>query len=364
MVKVLIPTKPDDNDALYVKLALEKRGHECVVWYTADFPQKQTHSFELFQNKIYWSARGVDFRVNPDDHFGVVWYRRPRQPCLPDAIHPDDIPNARNENLALFKTFWHVLAPNAFWINPVDASNKASCKLLQLRVAMEVGLNIPDTLFSNDPGQIKVFIDRYNNENVIYKTLHPLIWINQEEMRLTYTNEIKIENLPSDTILQYTPGIFQNKVAKQFELRVTYFGEHYVAVKIDSQQDQRSKMDWRNVPGHQLQLSEFQLPDEIDAKCKALMRKMGLVMGCFDMIVTPDNEYYFLEVNEQGQFLWVEEYLPDVRMLDMFCNFIINGSMSYGKASPKPVRMTDLRSHIYDLKKDVMDKHVKPADRY
>ena len=36
------------------------------------------------------------------------------------------------------------------------------------------------------------------------------------------------------------------------------------------------------------------------------MRKMGLVFCALDFIVTQDDEYVFLEVNEQGQFLWIE----------------------------------------------------------
>lgn len=32
------------------------------------------------------------------------------------------------------------------------------------------------------------------------------------------------------------------------------------------------------------------------------MRKLGIIFGCFDFIVTPDEEYVFLEVNPMGQF--------------------------------------------------------------
>ncbi len=58
------------------------------------------------------------------------------------------------------------------------------------------------------------------------------------------------------------------------------------------------------------------------------MKKLGLVFGCFDFIVTPDNEYYFLEVNEQGQFLWIEEVNPDIKILDAFVNLLISKGKS------------------------------------
>jgi hypothetical protein len=37
----------------------------------------------------------------------------------------------------------------------------------------------------------------------------------------------------------------------------------------------------------------------------ALMDRLGLVFGSIDMIVTPDGEHVFLEVNPNGQFDWV-----------------------------------------------------------
>ena len=86
-------------------------------------------------------------------------------------------------------------------------------------------------------------------------------------------------------------------------------------MKIDSQKHEMAKADWRYAPTKQLILEQVALPDEIDQKCRALMKQLGIVFGCFDFIVTPVDEYYFLEVNEQGQFLWIEDVNPDIKML-------------------------------------------------
>lgn len=361
MVKVLIPTKPDDADAIYVKLALEKKGHECVVWYTADFPERQTHSFELVDKNLCWNANGVDFQINNDSHFDVVWLRRPRKPQLPNTIHPDDIENAKNENNIFFKSFWHVIAPDAFWINPIDTANPSNCKLLQLRIAREVGFNVPDTLASNDSIKIKEFIKRNHDTGVIYKTLYPVMWVNQDEMRLTYTDEIKLEDLPSDSMLQNTPGIFQNKIKKEFELRVTCFGEIVIAAKLRSQEHARGIMDWRYIPTHELAIEEFDLPHHIHSRCKLFMKRLGLAFGCFDFIVTPDNEYYFLEINEQGQFLWIEEVNSEIKMLDAFSDFLINGSTDFRwQKSEKSISLLDLKSDMIPLQCDAISKHINP----
>ena len=360
MIKVLIPTKPDDPDAIYVKFALEKKGHECVIWYTADYPQQQTHSFELFEKNIRWNVRGVDLHMD-NPHFDVVWLRRPRKPALPDIIHQDDIENAKNENMTFFKSLWRVIAPDAFWVNPIDKVNAANCKLLQLKIAMETGFNVPDTLFSNDPQRIRQFINGYYNKDVIYKTLYPVIWMGGDEVRLTYTNEIRIEDLPSDYLLQSTPGIYQHKISKDYELRVTYFGNHVSAVKIKSQEHSRGKLDWRYIPTHELVIEPYTLPEEIDTKCRLLLKKMGLVMGCFDFIVTPDQEYYFLEINEQGQFFWIEELCPEINLLDAFTDFLISGTEDFNyRKQQHPILLRDFKTRVISLRENAISRHIKP----
>lgn len=37
----------------------------------------------------------------------------------------------------------------------------------------------------------------------------------------------------------------------------------------------------------------------------ALFRKLGLVYGAVDMVVTPDGEWVFLEVNQAGEWGWL-----------------------------------------------------------
>ena len=61
------------------------------------------------------------------------------------------------------------------------------------------------------------------------------------------------------------------------------------------------------------------IPGAIEGMVRALMSEMGLVYGCIDMIVTKSGEYVFLEVNERGQFLWVEGINQNIPALSMFC---------------------------------------------
>lgn len=357
MTNILIPTKPDDTHAIFTKLALEKIGHRADLWYTADFPSQQTHSFSIVHDEIIWRAKGLSMAMN-DCKYDIVWYRRPTKPVLPVILHPDDKENANKENAMFAQTIWHAILPNAIWINPVAAVTRVNSKLLQLQRAAKLGLKIPDTLISNDPEHIKQFIQQHE-KRTIYKTLYPMTWLNKDEVRLTYTNLIELKDLPKDVVLQSTPGIFQEKIDKQYELRVTYFGDQPIAVKIYSQQHEQAKMDWRSAPTKELQLEVVTLPEKINRACIHWMKNFNIQFGCFDFIVTPDNEYYFLEMNEQGQFLWIEETNPEIPMLQSFVEFLLHCS---GKENKKlsPLFLQDFEKEVMQIREQAIKNHIEP----
>jgi glutathione synthase/RimK-type ligase-like ATP-grasp enzyme len=49
-----------------------------------------------------------------------------------------------------------------------------------------------------------------------------------------------------------------------------------------------------------------QLPDEIQQKCFTMLSALNLSYGAFDLILTPDDKYIFLEINPSGQYGWIE----------------------------------------------------------
>jgi hypothetical protein len=103
----------------------------------------------------------------------------------------------------------------------------------------------------------------------------------------------------------------------------------------------------------------YQLPEEIELKILRFMRRMGLVFGSLDMIVTPEGEYIFLEVNEQGQFLWLEAYNPDLRVLDAFTHFVLNRSFEFHWDPEKAFfRMKDYQDALEPILEDNMNHHV------
>ena len=188
------------------------------------------------------------------------------------------------------------------WVSHPFALRRGEVKALQLAEASKVGLKIPRTLISNSPEQAATFVDALGDTECAIKPL----------LAVGVTDEAGGFRLPLTTTLPpghsldsvaLAPTIFQPYVEKAFELRCVVIGDRIFSAKMDSQADEKSRIDWRGGdPRHEV----FELPEEVEAALQRLMESFGLNFASLDMIVTPEGEYVFLELNPNGQWLWLE----------------------------------------------------------
>lgn len=78
------------------------------------------------------------------------------------------------------------------------------------------------------------------------------------------------------------------------------------ACRLDSQADEAARIDWRMVTPDRIAHSMVTLDNKVEAALKAMMRRFGLRFGAFDLIVTPEGETVFVELNPNGQWYWIE----------------------------------------------------------
>ena len=71
------------------------------------------------------------------------------------------------------------------------------------------------------------------------------------------------------------------------------------------------------------------LPEDIERKCVELVHGMGLVSGSIDLAYTKNGNWIFFEVNQSGQFLWLELMAPALPLLDAFCKFLSHGKATF-----------------------------------
>jgi glutathione synthase/RimK-type ligase-like ATP-grasp enzyme len=98
-------------------------------------------------------------------------------------------------------------------------------------------------------------------------------------------------------------------------------GRDVHCIRIDSQATARTALDWRT---DQLGLAYHveQLPSAIEDMLLAFHQTLGLVYGAYDFIVTPDEQYVFLEVNPVGQWLWLEE-ITGIPISDSIARYLL-----------------------------------------
>ncbi|MBL4789572.1 MAG: hypothetical protein JKY60_11160 [Kordiimonadaceae bacterium] len=333
MSSVLILSNYFDVHAFAVAWAVEKLGHSATTWVAPDFPSGQQNSISHSNLKGSEWKIGAKNPINSQDGFDAVWQRRiPYILPLSKDLHEADVELAQRESRHYFKGFLNMMCADAFWVNPVKAREKAQYKICQTEAAIKTGLKIPATLYSNDAQEIRQFFDE-NAGGIVYKSFLPIGWTQPDEKRIRlWTTKIEDRSLLNDDVeLGTCPGIYQECIAKAYELRIVIMGRTCVAAKINSQDDPNLEIDWRKSTdaADVLGWDWVKIPKEIEEKCFNFMDEMGIVFGCLDFVVTPEGEYIFLEVNEQGQFLFVEQYNPEIPLLHMFSEFLISGDKHF-----------------------------------
>lgn len=356
MPRILILTSPREHHAFSVAEGLRRKGADVQLWYASDFPSMQTATFSLGARGEAVSIQGAELALQ--EPVSVVWVRRPRRAELPKGVvDPADIDFAQRENSFFVRSLQMAIGREALWVNPPGHAGRANLKTEQLSAAIGSGFKIPPTLCTNDPAEVRRFLRAYPG-GVIYKSFFPAGWANEAGVAMLFTSLVSEDDLPDDPLLAAVPGIFQARVSKAFELRVTAIGNELIAVKIRSQEHASSALDWRAAT-EEIPLEPFDLPRSVAAACREVMGRLGIVYGAFDLIVTPENDYVFLEVNEMGAFLWLEEKLPELGLLDAFCEFLRQGRADFRISEPRSrVRLDQVQAEVERQVESALRSHV------
>jgi glutathione synthase/RimK-type ligase-like ATP-grasp enzyme len=363
---ILIPTQPGDVHACAVAEALRRKGERPLIWHTSDFPHRATETVRFTGatqslHIIESGGAGESGMDLGDQRVDVVWNRRPDHRLDEAVLHPADIELANMSCEAFRMSLFQLLGRDAFWVND-DTAVRRNSKLVQHRAATALGLRVPDTLYTNDPHAIRAFL-REQGGSIVYK---PLIarcwWSGGDTYSATYTSLISEADLVDDELLQAVPGIYQALVPKAYELRVTVMGREIVTARLLSQQTRAGTLDWRKAYD-ELVMEPCTLPAALAAQCSALLDTLGFVFGCFDFVVTPAGEHVFLEVNQAGQFLFIEEYTGQP-MLEMFCEFLRQGRPDFRwTEGAAPLRLAQVMPAARALL-DQARPHHGPTARY
>ncbi|MFD3163834.1 hypothetical protein [Herpetosiphon sp. NSE202] len=339
---ILIITKLlTDTTVVSVRELLEAQGQEVVV--LSQEVMEQNASFRInraadgtAQAILRLAEREINFAT--DVSAAWIWRSWRPEPLLERyqqlAKQHDEWNFFSGEWGALYKGI--VLAikcHNIFCINPPPFHDAFEEKCAQLWVAADVGFNIPDTLFTAHLPYAQDFYEQHA-DSIIYKPFRPFFKMipakDEEPSKIAklLTNRVSKQHFSNARNAVPTPGIFQPYVDKAFELRIVVVGREIFACSIHSQSSERAREDWRryDIPNTPHQV--YALPDDLAAKVRNYMDRLQLVFGSIDMIVTPEGEHIFLEINPNGQFDWIAR-LTGMPIYEHFAAMLQAASIDY-----------------------------------
>jgi glutathione synthase/RimK-type ligase-like ATP-grasp enzyme len=315
-MKIVIIASPSDNHTAPLKWALEQAGYTVACWAGVGWSEAR-------QTTLAFNGE-AQIKLGPHhvDAGDVVWIRRPNPPVPHPNVSPADKVFADREyrwfSLSALYLLEHLPVR---CINPYSASRVINNKAVQLCLAAKAGLSVPATVMTNAPSAVHDICANSGPPKVC-KAFFPHIWQKEgsDSLAVTETFEISADALPEDEVLTYAPAIYQEKIAKAFDVRMVLLGSSVYSYSLRTP---NAALDWRQeVSQGRATLDEIAAPRDVEKAVLEFSRQAGIEFGSFDFAVDAHGRWWFLEVNEEGQFLWLDTFNPALRIQEKFLAFL------------------------------------------
>ena len=315
MQHVLIIGEESDAHIHMLVPRMQALGAETTIVQPSKFPAHLTSAIEL--NSKGEATHWLEEEIAPS----AVWYRKPQLPVLKGKEIPSVTDFIEHESARYWEAFFASIDNSVRWVNHPFANQQASIKISQLMHAQHVGFEIPDTIVANDPTLAKKFCTN-KNWKVIAKTIGPPVFLDDKgkvnncfARKITQQQESELEHVCA------CPTILQEYIRPQSEYRVTVIGENVFAFRLNIAGDY---VDWRTVDENSVVPESVSLPTNVTNKCVSLVQSFHLNFSSMDLIQSTDGSFYFLDLNPNGQWLWLEEDQEsnDTSMSDYFLKFL------------------------------------------
>lgn len=273
----------NETDILNIKVEINNK-EESVSLY-----EKNKH-INLCDINSYWYRRG---------NFQIKNQLLPNKNSVTKIINNYVLDESEHLSMFLHDATNEIISINSYHDTYIN-------KLCVLKKAKQLGIRIPDTLITSDKKDLKEFYQKH--ENIISKPIREgLSFILKNINYYLHTNKLTqkdIEDFPE----KFSHMLFQNEVEKKYELRIFYLFGKFYASAIFSQNDPKTKIDFRNYNEDKPnRVVPYILPSILKKKLHKLLTSMKLNSGSLDIIVDKNDEYIFLEVNPIGQFAQVSK---------------------------------------------------------
>lgn len=258
-----------------------------------------------FSMSIDNSTMSIFFEGKDITYPNVVWFRKPSLIRMEDIKVPLMYKEVCWESYSMLFKSMQTIFPSAFWISEYwNIMKVGNSKPYQLQLAVRIGFKIPRTLITSNSYEAEKFV-LGTQANCITKPFTDATVIKDGLINSMFTTRIDKSNINFEG-LNLTPMIFQEEISG-VDIRVTVIGNEVFPCRIDKNTSAQEEVDWRriqldNVLTYSL---DEEFPYSLAQLCREMIKILGLEFGAIDFMKQGD-EYYFLEINPNGQWGFVE----------------------------------------------------------
>ena len=297
--EILILTSKYDTSCDFVILKLFNKKVKYLRLNKEDY-----QDFYLTLDPVSCVVEGysekLSFRITQDS-LKSIWYRRPTFLRKID-LNTEDVSVYFEKYQWMTFTRSFIIFEKSKWINHPTATFSAENKPYQIKIASELGFDIPKTIITNSSSSFHKY---FNDMDVlVVKSLDTFHFRDKKREYFAYTKMYNKEYITS-SILTSAPAIFQQPLLNKIDIRVTVIGNEVFAISI-TDRGKPIEGDWRLLKDRAV-YKEYNLPSDIKEKCVNLTANLGLLYGAIDLALV-DNKYYFLEINPTGEWAWIDQH--------------------------------------------------------
>jgi hypothetical protein len=181
-------------------------------------------------------------------------------------------------------------------------NNTVPNKLKMLQIATQSGFAIPDSyIFSNS----KSINTLAQNTPCITKSIQDVLAFEYENN--IYRSYTSLVNTPINNNNRLFPSLIQKRVNSQYEIRIFYFKNHIYSAAIAHDKINSTKVDYRNSEAFP-DIFPYVLTKKDEKKLKNFIQHCGYNSGSIDLLLSDENELFFLEINPVGQLDFVSDF--------------------------------------------------------
>jgi hypothetical protein len=300
---VFIVSEPEDVHADAVITKLNERKVKVFRFHPEEFPAGGSITIGV-DGPLTAEIMMPHRRLRSPDVMSA-WLRRPRPVKAPVGTEASLARYIELQTNLTIHTVYEAI-PQQRWVCSPRALHLAELKGLQLARAKAAGLEVPRTIITNDPAQAKAFRETFDPPRCAVKPLraenvaHP----GTQGRALTLTRVW--DGDVADGSIAAAPLCVQEYIEKQSDWRVTVIGDRIFPVRMHTQELEGSRVDSRGVDPATIRHEPMALPPAVEAGIRALLGSFGIRFAAIDLLERPDGSLVFIDLNPNGQWLWIE----------------------------------------------------------